>query len=298
MRQVLLFPGALGDLVLLAPAVTAVARTSRVALSVQRSVTPVAAGLLRVSLGPPADGAAMSSLFGPGAIEPSLAAWLEGTDVVHSWFGLSRSGLEGGLARAGISQLHCHAVHRDDGPEHVGLAYAADLGVREPLSPLRLELPAATPPVWSTDSGRRLVMHSGAGSPAKRWPVDRAIALADAWRKRGGEVTILCGPAEEDLVPRWRATAHPIVADVDLQGAASLFASAPLYIGCDSGVTHLAGALARDGVVLFGPTSPTRWAPLGGRLRALSLDTPVADIASILAAMTPPGCLDTPPNQH
>jgi len=298
-RIVLLFPGALGDLVLLAPAVTALARTARVALSVQRAVAPVAAGLMPVTLGPPVDGAAMSSLFGSGKVEASVAAWLQGADVVHSWLGVRHPDLETGVARAGIAQLHCHSVHRDDGPEHVGLAYAADLGICTPLAPPRLRLsPSATAPLWKKDPGARLVMHPGAGARAKRWPVDRALALAEEWSRRGGEVTILCGPAEEDLVSQWQRTSYSVVTDVDLPSAALLLESALLYVGCDSGISHLAGALARAGVVLFGPTSPERWAPRGGRLWALPIDTSVADIVSILGEMTPPGCLDTPPNQH
>lgn len=297
--MVLLFPGALGDVVLLAPAVTALARSTRVALSVQRTVRPVAAGLMPATLGPPVDGAAMSALFGTRPLEASLSAWLHGADSVHAWFGGHQGDLEAGLARAGIGQLHCHAVHRDDGPEHAGLAYAADLGVRGPITAPILRLPSpATPPMWGTERAGRLVIHPGAGARAKRWPVDLSFALADAWRTQGGEVTVLCGPAEDDLVQLWRATSHRVVADVDLAVAASLIASAPLYVGSDSGISHLAGALARDGVVLFGPTNPARWCPRGGRLHALPFDTTVVDIVSILGSMTSSGCLDTPPNRH
>ena len=50
---------------------------------------------------------------------------------------------------------------------------------------------------------------------------------------------------------------------------AAVLARATLYLGNDSGVSHLAGAVGAQGVVLYGPTDPRRWGPLGERLVVL-----------------------------
>jgi len=51
--------------------------------------------------------------------------------------------------------------------------------------------------------------------------------------------------------------------------AAALLSRADLYVGNDSGASHLAGAVGARGVVLFGPTQPQQWRPLGGALSVL-----------------------------
>jgi hypothetical protein len=55
----------------------------------------------------------------------------------------------------------------------------------------------------------------------------------------------------------------PAVIDLPLSTVAGLLAQAALYVGHDSGLTHLAGALGLPTVAIFGPTEPTRWAPRG-----------------------------------
>src|SRR5207247_2017216 len=76
-------------------------------------------------------------------------------------------------------------------------------------------------------------------------------------------------------VERGRAVTHAAVAYARAVGArprggpAALLGRAALYLGNDSGVSHLAGAVGAAGVVLFGPTEGRRWRPLAGRLVAL-----------------------------
>jgi hypothetical protein len=80
-RVVAIFPGALGDVVLLGSAVARLcARGATVELSVQRRLADVVATLLpNVGVGPPVDGTVMTSLFAD-ALRPELRAWLHGAD--------------------------------------------------------------------------------------------------------------------------------------------------------------------------------------------------------------------------
>jgi ADP-heptose:LPS heptosyltransferase len=109
----------------------------------------------------------------------------------------------------------------------------------------------------------RLVVHPGAGARAKRWSGPGFRRVADAWAGAGGEVAVLLGPAEEDDAGAWSAAGYEPSTRLSLRDAAGLMGSAPLWVGNDSGMSHLAAALGRRGAVLFGPTRPRRWGPLG-----------------------------------
>ena len=57
-----------------------------------------------------------------------------------------------------------------------------------------------------------------------------------------------------------------VASELSLLQVAALLSQADFYLGNDSGVSHLAGAVGARGVVLFGPTLPQQWRPLGGNL--------------------------------
>lgn len=135
---------------------------------------------------------------------------------------------------------------------------------------LRTLVPAVAslrcPVEWACGFDGRLVVHAGAGSRAKRWDQAAFASVAAAWNAGGGRAVVLCGPAEEDAAASWQAAGLQVASGLDLMGAAGLLASASSYVGNDSGISHLAGALGRSGVVLFGPTNPERWRPLAAGL--------------------------------
>jgi ADP-heptose:LPS heptosyltransferase len=78
---------------------------------------------------------------------------------------------------------------------------------------------------------------------------------------------IVTGYAETDVLPRLRSLIHaarPLVADNwPLLPTAALIAQAAVFVGHDSGLTHLAAALRRPTVAIFGPTDPDIWKPRG-----------------------------------
>lgn len=84
---------------------------------------------------------------------------------------------------------------------------------------------------------------------------------------------LLVGPADGEMSARLQdllPVPMPSFQDLGLKGAAGLLAAADLYIGHDSGITHLAAALAVPTVALFGPTTAARWAPRGRTVVTLS----------------------------
>jgi ADP-heptose:LPS heptosyltransferase len=125
---------------------------------------------------------------------------------------------------------------------------------------------ALAPPDETVVEESRTVLHPGAASAARRWPVERWAAVARAEVARG-RVPVLTGGSEElDLVldVARRAGLGPEAvwaARTDLRELAALVASAGRVVCGDTGVAHLATAFGRPSVVLFGPTPPAEWGP-------------------------------------
>ncbi len=115
-----------------------------------------------------------------------------------------------------------------------------------------------------------VILHPGAGGRHKRWPAERFAALADRFAELGGSIAVTAGPADEEAVAALRSVvrlAHPeILEGLALDELAGILAHAQLFVGNDSGVTHLAALLNIPTVALFGPFDPRYWAPIGPRV--------------------------------
>ncbi len=127
----------------------------------------------------------------------------------------------------------------------------------------------------------------GSGSPSKNWPLSSWTSLSKELVGHGRPVAWIVGPAECDMqvpagIASWRSLPLPALA--------GRLARAALYIGNDSGVSHLAAAAGCPCLVLFGRTDPDVWAPRGARvkrgqggsLRAISVEDVLADAWEVL----------------
>lgn len=113
-----------------------------------------------------------------------------------------------------------------------------------------------------------VVVHPGSGSAAKRWPVENFVTLIETLESQPGVRTVIVtGYAETDVLARLRSLIHaatPLVAENwPVLPTAALIAHATVFVGHDSGLTHLAAALRRPTVAIFGPTDPDIWKPRG-----------------------------------
>jgi ADP-heptose:LPS heptosyltransferase len=125
-----------------------------------------------------------------------------------------------------------------------------------PADPWRLHLdPAGLPP--SPIPGA-VIVHPGARSEERRWPAERWSAPARLAR-RAARVLVTAGPGELELASRV-ATGAGLGPDSVWTGSllrlAGLVAGAGCVLSGDTGVAHLATALRRPSVVLFGPVAP------------------------------------------
>jgi ADP-heptose:LPS heptosyltransferase len=119
-----------------------------------------------------------------------------------------------------------------------------------------------------------VAVHPGAGFEFKLWPAKRFGELARRLRTyHGAHVLVFQGPADEHTVEGVVAAADgsisAIARDLPLEMVAALIQRATLFISCDSGLMHLAAALGRPMVALFGPTSPQAWGPFHNQARVI-----------------------------
>jgi heptosyltransferase-1 len=108
----------------------------------------------------------------------------------------------------------------------------------------------------------------GAGWGAKRWPPERYAVVAEALAQRGMLVVVNAGPGEEPLAASI-ASGHAVTLTATLPQLIALTRRIALCIGGDTGPLHLASALGRPVVGIYGPTDPSRNGPYGTRARVL-----------------------------
>ncbi len=145
---------------------------------------------------------------------------------------------------------------------------AADaLPVRLPLLPTDAEAERKADAM----SAPFVLINPGAGWGAKRWPAERYAAVAVRLRDAGYSVVVNAGPGEEALANDVAELSNGAAA-VLRSSIAELIAvtrRAALVIAGDTGPLHLACALDKPVVGIFGPTDPARNGPFGGSFRVL-----------------------------
>lgn len=134
-----------------------------------------------------------------------------------------------------------------------------------PADPRDLHL---EPPAGPVPEGARgaVVVHPGAKSAARRWPVARFATVARALTDHGRRVVVTGSPDEQGLAEDLASAAGlpdgaVLAGRTDLGALTRVVAAAALVVAGDTGVAHLATATRTPSVVVFGPTPPRAWGP-------------------------------------
>ncbi len=200
----------------------------------------------------------------PRKWKSALAPWLAGIPLRTGFVGEARFGLINDL-RFGERRL----------PRMVDRCAALALQKNERLPtawPLpQLEVPAAEIAAWrhrfqlNGNSRPAIAFAPGAVGPSKRWPPEYFAQLAKQLVAEGYSVWIFGGPDEKTMADEI-GQGDPIhIRDFtgpDLRNAILGLAAARAVVSNDSGLLHVAAALGRPSIGIFGPTSPWHWAPL------------------------------------
>lgn len=268
----ILFPGALGDFLCFLPTaealredlgtVTIVARAAYAPLLVDDRFDVIdidrreVAGLFAEQPGPDT-----RELFG-------------GFSRVVSWTGSEHQRFRKNLQALSTGSVEVFRFRDFRSGEHAVERFARCAGV-EPR-PVNLVL-AEEARSWAAEIANQeqmdegtLFLHGGSGSAAKCWKgMDE---LAAAWRRRGGNVVSLVGPADCAV-----QDSDAVIHSQPLDRIAAVLGLARHYVGNDSGISHLAAAMHCRGLALFGDSDPSIWRPRSDTIATVHAPVPCRD---------------------
>jgi heptosyltransferase-3 len=238
-------------------------------------------------------------------LSPELAEYFASFQQIVSYLYDPDGVFEGNLRRAGVKNTLA-AYQRIDDSEHAAEQLA------RPLQKLALYLEDHAARIFPSEADRTaasqfltgfqelpiVAMHPGSGSPKKNWPLDRWEELG--WRilekRPGTRLMLIGGEADqtqiEALKAAWKSLPLLIARELPLPHLAAVIERCRLFVGHDSGISHLAAAVGTPCLLLFGPTDPSVWAPANpavsileapeGELSGFSVETVSEKAAELL----------------
>jgi len=180
-------------------------------------------------------------------------------------------------------------------PKISGASHAIDQ-LAVPLTELGLELSsrAVRLDIAPAPSEAPIIaVHPGSGSPAKNWPTrhwkELVGALLDS--ESSTRIAVVGGEADRNVLQTLRAelTSERMLwwENLPLPDLAARLGGSIIYLGHDTGVSHLAAAVGTPSLLLFGPTDPGVWAPPHEHVRVIRApegDLNMLSVSSVLAA--------------
>ncbi|GAC1382204.1 MAG: glycosyltransferase family 9 protein [Ktedonobacteraceae bacterium] len=279
MRILILRPGAIGDTLLTFPVIQALRAeysNSFITLVSNSVVLPLAIEFGLVEEVADYGQLQWSELFSTAGIHNSLLQdQLQQTDFAICWLHDADGIVEHNLRQAGVKRVVIAPGRPTEGKrvhvvdylmETVELAY---VGTR--VAPYHLDSNALRPYI------HRIAIHPGSGGTQKCWPVSSFAAVMQYLWQHNHSVLLLAGPADAERI----ATLQTFLSSPPQADLLCTLINAPLvevaqhlqqcqgYLGNDSGITHLAAMLGIPTVVLFGPSDPLIWRPVGPSVEVL-----------------------------
>lgn len=263
MRIGVIRAGALGDVLLALPAVSALRSTyPQASLEVvgYPEIWAVVGNLVDTIRS--IDSSLFASLYS-NPVTPSLREWAESLDCLIAWTTREPTGLKPTVAASPFPPPGRHATS--------WLLQSLEGIMDNPVLP---DTPYLELTSDERERGRQILdglgvgapifIHPGAGAAWKRWPIENFGALAESLAKHAGQVVLIEGPADREVIASLASAGQfPILCGVPIRLLAAILSHGALYVGNDSGVTHLASLMGVPSVALFGPTDPASWRPLG-----------------------------------
>jgi heptosyltransferase-2 len=223
----------------------------------------------------------LSTFFTPRAVlDPAWMDYIGDFDLVLTYFYDPDEFFFTNLQRCKPGRILTHSPRVPEGfgqpaaRHFAGILQPLELALGEDaasdLFPLPEDIAAARSFLAGLRPETRLVaIHPGSGGEPKNWPANSWAQLGRRLVQARPEVTLLLVEGEADAEPAqilleaWKDLPHLRARWLPLPILAAVLREASLFLGHDSGVTHLAAAARRalPIVALFGPTDPLVWAP-------------------------------------
>jgi heptosyltransferase-2 len=210
-----------------------------------------------------------------------LADYFAGFDLIVSYLYDPDQIFETNLRRCGVQNLICGPARIPESAGHAARQLA------RPIEKLGIEVVDLAGRIFPSLEDRNfardflasapqpiVAIHPGSGSHEKNWPVENWIALFSpgdrfATFKR---LVVISGEADEDRIRQlereWKNRDVRFARNLPLPRLAAVLERS-IFIGHDSGISHLAAAAGANCILLFGPTNPDVWAPKNENVRVL-----------------------------
>ncbi len=210
-----------------------------------------------------------------------LADYFASFDLIVSYLYDPDRIFEINLRRCGVQNLICGAARIVENAGHAARQLARpieQLGINvvdfaERIFPsiedrefAREFLASVPPPI--------IAIHPGSGSHEKNWPLENWIGLFSPGSRFADleGLVVISGEAEEDqtdqLEREWKNRDVRFASNLPLPRLAAVLERS-IFIGHDSGISHLAAAAGANCILLFGPTDPDVWAPRNENVQIL-----------------------------
>ena len=286
-RTLIIRGGAIGDFILTLPALKALRDAypnSDIEILGYKHIAVLVEGRFYARRVRSIESALLSRFFAKDADLPAeLATYFAGFDLIITYLYDPDLIFETNLRRSGAREII-------RGPAKLENSSHASRQLARPIEELGAPVSNFAPKLYlSTEDRHRarqfvagleaplIAFHPGSGSHEKNWPLQDWIELGNHFlRDFAGSLLIVSGEADEDQIrqlesiwqnPRVRFAKHLPLSDL------AAVVENTIFVGHDSGISHLAAAAGAKCILLFGPTDPVVWAPLNENARVIRAPT-------------------------
>ena len=282
-------PCALGDLVVTLPTIEAIRnyfKNARIEIMGYSSFLEIVKGRFYADTISRFDQADIAHLFTKNSNVPaSLINKLSNMDLIISFVSDKEQVMVSNLRAAGVK----HVIHYEPFPSEGEDIHIIDHFLRC-LDLLGVHHSNKIPKIFLRDEdvllGEKFLndrvvdpkkmlvaMHPGSGSRQKCWAVDHYAELILLLKKEmDAQILLISGQADTGIVEELRVKVRDnfiLVDRLPLPILAAIIKRSNLFVGNDSGITHVAAAVGTPAITIFGPTDPIKWGPRGERVKIL-----------------------------
>jgi heptosyltransferase-2 len=282
-RTLVIRGGAIGDFILTLPAIKALRESfpnAKIDILGYKHIAALAENRFYAERVRSIESAELARFFAKNSELPAeLATYFSGFDLIVSYLYDPDSIFEDNLRRSAAGKIL-------RGPAKIENGSHAVMQLAQPIRELGLPIRDCSPKIYPSDEDRHrgekflsgmaqpiVAFHPGSGSEKKNWPLQNWIALGEHFLANStGSLLIVSGEADRAQIARlksiWDKPRVRFVTDLPLTDLAAVLEH-KIFVGHDSGISHLAAATGANCILLFGPSDPEVWAPRNENARVI-----------------------------
>jgi len=225
----------------------------------------------------------LSSFFAKNSELPAeLADYFASFDLIISYLYDPDGVFESNLRRCGVKNLLWGPARIVEASDH------AARQLTRPIEELGITVVDLTEKIFLSEEDRQfgceflqtpsqpiIAIHPGSGSREKNWPLQNWIELfsGEHWQgENRPSLIVISGEADKaqtaQLERTWKDQDIRFAKNLPLPHLAAVLEHS-IFVGHDSGISHLAAAAGANCTLLFGPTDPNVWAPRNENVQIL-----------------------------